>query len=76
MSQCRSHAASHVHHQERDYKHIHTLAQFMIVWQRYSLYASSSCARRSFVKSSRLSMIHLQRGIGYYQTLLYCSSCK
>jgi len=33
------------------------LAQFMIVWQRYSLNGSSSPSRRSPVASSRLSMI-------------------
>ena len=38
-----------------------TLAQFMMVWHRYSLYASSRCARRSAVMSSRLSTIHLHR---------------
>ena len=35
----------------------HVCAQFMIVLQRYSLYASSSAASRSAVKSSRESMI-------------------
>src|SRR5688572_264276 len=33
------------------------LAQFMIVWQRYSLNGSSSASSRSSVLSSRLSMI-------------------
>ncbi len=33
------------------------LAQFMIVWQRYSLNGSSSASKRSPVASSRLSMI-------------------
>lgn len=37
----------------------HTLAQFMMVLHRYSLYASSSCFSRSPVASSRLSMTHL-----------------
>merc|ERR1711920_768525 len=36
-----------------------TLVQFIIVWQRYNLNASSSPARRSFVDPSRLSSIHL-----------------
>lgn len=40
----------------------HVCAQFMMVLQRYSLYASSSCSMRSAVKSSRLSMIHLRTG--------------
>ena len=35
------------------------LVQFMMVWQRYSLKESSSSARRSAVRSSRLSSIHL-----------------
>lgn len=38
------------------------VAQFMMVWQRYSLYWSLTCFMRCSVKSSRESMIHLAAG--------------
>lgn len=38
-------------------------AQFKIVWQRYNLNSSFTASRRSFVYSSRLSMIHLIKTI-------------
>ena len=66
-----THARTHTCTHTRTHAHTpgfnplgHTAAQFMMVLHRYSLYASSSCARRSLVASSRLSITHLRQGGG------------